>query len=139
MKVAVASADGTAVSQHFGQSRCFIVFDVTDGKITGREVRDNTFTPHARGQCHGHGHGHGAEHVHGHGHEGVRGHQAAARALADCQALLCRGMGGRAAADLEAGGIRPVVFVDDLSPEEAVAGLVAGTLKVASTFCRCHG
>ena len=59
-------------------------------------------------------------------------------ALQDCQALLCRGMGGRAATELQANGIRPVVFVDDLSPEEAVAGLLAGTLKAASTFCRCH-
>ena len=132
MKIAVASIDGTSVSQHFGQSRYFIVFDVADGKIAGREVRDNTFTPHAQGQCHGHGHG--AEH----GHHGAHSHAAVVGALQDCQALLCRGMGGRAAAELQANGIRPVVFADDLSPEEAVGGLVAGTLTVASTFCRCH-
>jgi predicted Fe-Mo cluster-binding NifX family protein len=134
MKIAVASIDGTSVSQHFGQSRCFIVFDVADGKVVGREVRDNTFTPHAQGQCQGHGYGHGAEH----GHHGAHSHAAVVGALQDCQTLLCRGMGGRAAAELQANGTQPVVFVDDLSPEEAVAGLVAGTLKVASTFCRCH-
>ncbi len=135
MKIAVASIDGTSVSQHFGQSRFFIVFDVADGKVVGREVRDNTFTPHAQGQCHGHGHEHGAEQGHHEGHS----HAAVVGALQDCQALLCRGMGGRAATELQAGGIRPLVFVDDLSPEEAVSQLVAGTLKAASTFCRCHG
>jgi predicted Fe-Mo cluster-binding NifX family protein len=135
MKVAVASLDGTLVSQHFGQSRCFIVFDLADGKIVGREVRDNSYTSHAQGQCNGHGHG--AEHDHG--HHGGQGHVAVAGALSDCQALLCRGMGGRAAADLQACGVQPVVFIDDLSPEEAVAQLVAKTLKVATSFCRCHG
>jgi predicted Fe-Mo cluster-binding NifX family protein len=134
MKIAVASIDGTSVSQHFGQSRYFIVFDVADGKVVGREVRDNTFTPHAQGQCQGHGHEHGAEH----GHHGAHSHAAVVGALQDCQALLCRGMGGRAATELQASGIRPLVFIDDLSPEQAVAELVAGTLKAASTFCRCH-
>jgi predicted Fe-Mo cluster-binding NifX family protein len=133
MKIAVASPDGTSVSQHFGQSRCFIVFDVAEGKVVGREVRDNTYTSHAQGQCHGH------EHDAGHGHHEGHSHAAVVGALQDCQTLLCRGMGGRAAADLQANGTRPVVFLDDLSPEEAVAGLVAGTLKVASAFCRCHG
>ena len=136
MKIAVASIDGTSVSQHFGQSRCFIVFDVADGKIVGREVRDNTFTPHAQGQCQGHGYGYGRGTEHS--HHGAHSHAAVVGALQDCQALLCRGMGGRAAAELQANGIRPVVFADDVSPEEAVAGLVAGTLTVASTFCRCH-
>jgi len=137
VKIAVASIDGTSVSQHFGQSRCFIVFEVADGKVVGREVRDNTFTVHARGQCHGHGHGHedGAEHgQHGHDHS----HADVVEALEDCEALLCQGMGWRAAEALKEKGVRPVVFTDDLSPEEAVAGLVAGSLTIASGFCRCH-
>jgi predicted Fe-Mo cluster-binding NifX family protein len=134
MKIAVASIDGTNVSEHFGQSRFFIVFDVTeDGKVAGREVRDNTFTPHAQGQCQGHGHGEE------HGHHGAHSHAVVVGALADCRALLCRGMGGRAAAELQANGTQAIVFVDDLSPEDAVAQLLAGTLKVATSFCQCHG
>ena len=47
MKIAVASADGTTLSPHFGRSTCFIVFDTNDGKVIGKEVfpYTNEFDP----------------------------------------------------------------------------------------------
>ena len=53
MRIAVASTDGVSMSPHFGRSRCFVVFTAEDGKITGQEVRDNTYTAHAQGQSSG--------------------------------------------------------------------------------------
>ena len=129
MKIAIASTDGVAVSQHFGRSKCFIVFEVTDGKIAAREVRDNTYTAFAKGECHGEGANHESQ---------PHSHSAVVAALKDCDFLLCRGMGWRAAEELKANGIQPLVVVEDLSPEDAAVGHLAGTLRTSATFCRCH-
>jgi len=128
MKIAVASADGVSVSQHFGRSRCFIVFDVADGKVTGREVRDNTYTAHAKGECK-----EGEPH-----HDQPHSHADVIAAMHDCQVMLCGGMGFRAAQDLQANGIRAIMIDPSLTPDQAVAQLVAGTLKPGAGFCRCH-
>ncbi len=128
MKIAIASTDGTAVSQHFGRSACFIVFEAKDGKIVGREVRGNSFTPHAMGQCSG-GQHHGE---HAHSHAGV------IAGLEDCQALICGGMGRRAAEDLKANGITPVVAPPEMTPEQAAQEFLDGRLKESGGFCRCH-
>lgn len=128
MKVAVASADGVSISQHFGRSRAFIVFDVTDGRARRDEVRDNSYTPHAQGECKE------GEHHHDQPHS----HAAIIGALHDCQVLLCGGMGWRAAEDLHASGIRAVMVDPSLSPEQAVVDLLAGKVKPDQGFCRCH-
>jgi predicted Fe-Mo cluster-binding NifX family protein len=129
MKIAVASSDGVSISQHFGRSRCFIVFEVADGKVAVGEVRGNTCTPHAKGECKE------GEHHHDQPHS----HAEVIAALRDCQVVLCGGMGGRAAEDLQASGIRPVMVDAGLSPSQAAQGFVEGTLKPGSGFCRCHG
>lgn len=129
MKVAVASSDGTSVSRHFGQSACFIVFDVEEGKIKGREVRDNNYTAHAQGDCHGH------EEADQH-----HSHSAVIEALHDCKAILCLGMGWRAAQDLAAHGIKPHVLPSECTPESAVSLFMEGRLVgTENQFCRCHG
>ena len=51
MKIAVASIDGVSISRHFGRSRSFLVFDVEDGETVDQEMRANTFTAHAQGNC----------------------------------------------------------------------------------------
>jgi predicted Fe-Mo cluster-binding NifX family protein len=131
MKIAVAALDANTVSPHFGRSACFIVFEEKEGKIVGREVRDNTYTPHAKGECSGE-HDHDHQHDHSHGHAGILS------ALHDCDIVLCRGMGGRAAEDLKTKGIRALIVAEDASPEEIVKSLLAGTLNVSASFCRCH-
>ncbi len=128
MKVAVASSDGVSISNHFGQSKCFIVFDIEADKIKAREVRENSFTAHALGQCHHDGQGH--QH---HGHSAIVG------ALSDCQVVLCYGMGFRAAQDLQSSGIKPLVLSRVCTPEQAVELFLKGELKEAdSEFCQCH-
>ena len=128
MKIAVASADGVSVSQHFGRSPCFIVFDVADGKVASREVRDNTYTAHAKGECKE------GEHHHDQPHS----HADIVAALRDCQVVLCGGMGWRAAEELQANGIQPVMVDAGLSPNQAAQDFVDGKLKPGSGFCRCH-
>jgi predicted Fe-Mo cluster-binding NifX family protein len=130
MKIAVASTDGVLISQHFGRSKCFIIFEAADGKVTGREVRDNTYTPHALGQCH---EGEGEQH-----HDQPHSHADVIAALHDCQVLLCGGMGWRAAEDLKSNGIQALVIRLPTTPEQAVQRYLDGTLKAASGFCRCH-
>jgi predicted Fe-Mo cluster-binding NifX family protein len=127
MKLAVASEDGVLISHHFGRSRCFLIFEIEDKQIIGRSVRDNSFTAHARGQCQD---GQPREHHHGHG--------AIVEALGDCDAVLCHGMGWRAAEDLKQNGIQAFVIQGDLSPEQAVVEYLAGNLGLAGGFCRCH-
>ena len=128
MKIAVASADGVSISQHFGRSRCFIVFNMAGGKVAGREVRDNTYTAHAKGQCDG------SEHHHDQPHS----HADIIAALHDCQVVLCGGMGLRAAEELQANGIRPVMVDAATTPEQAAQDLLNGKLNSTTGFCRCH-
>jgi predicted Fe-Mo cluster-binding NifX family protein len=129
MKIAVASSDGTHISPHFGRSSHFLVFDVENGKIVGRELRSNTFTAHARGECHGDGpHDHGA-----HSHASI------VEALRDCRAVLCYGMGWRAAEALSQEGIQPYVLGESSTPEGAVALFLEGKLQSAGQgFCQCR-
>jgi len=134
MRIAVPSNDGTGISPHFGRCACFVVFEVADGAITGQRVVENSFTAHARGECHdeGHGHGHEAGHSH-HSHGGIL------EALAGCDAVICRGMGMRAAQDLAANGIKAIPTPFQGTPEEAVLALLAGSLPAGGGFCGCHG
>jgi len=129
MKIAVASADGVSISQHFGRSACFIVFEVKDGKITSRDVRENTYTAFARGKCEDGTTQH---------HDQPHSHAEVVSALRECGVVLCRGMGQRAAAELKANGIQPFVIDSACSPEDAVAAYLGGRLKIAGDFCRCH-
>ena len=131
MKVAVASSDGNQISQHFGRSTCFLVFDVKDGKITGKEVRANTFTAHARGECSGNG-------DHGQHEHGAHSHASIVEALRDCSAVLCYGMGMRASEALSHGGVQPSFLGQPSTPEDAVTLFVQGKLAPGTGGC-CHG
>jgi len=134
MKIAVASADGETISRHFGRSACFLVFEVDGQSIVGKEVRDNTYTAHAKGQCAGGHDDHEQDHHH---HDQPHSHAEIVSALHDCHAVLCHGMGRLAADDLRHAGIEPVLIGFDLTPEEAVKAYLAGQLQSGGTFCRC--
>ena len=120
--------DGKSISHHFGRSQCFIVFEVEGESLGESTVRPNTYTAHAKGECDG-------EHEH---HNQPHSHSNIVAALKDCGAVLCYGMGWRAAEDLKKNEITPFVIDGEVTPEEAVQQFVAGNLKAASGFCRCH-
>lgn len=128
MKIAIASDDGVSLSSHFGRSRCFLVFDIESGKVRGPEVRANRATAFAKGECNG-------QEAQGHTHHS---HGDLVEALRDCGVVLCGGMGWRAAEELQAQGIQPLVVKFPGPAAEAVAAYLAGTLNSAVPFCRCH-
>lgn len=135
MKVAVATDDGVNISQHFGRSAGFVVFDVADSKVEKAEFRTNRHSPHAQGLCdHGQfGHGH-AQGEHGaHGHAGLVG------LLEGCEVVLCGGMGSGAAQALAANGVRPVIVPTPVSAQQAVEQYISGQLQGGGAgFCGCQ-
>jgi predicted Fe-Mo cluster-binding NifX family protein len=128
MKIAVPSIDGKTISEHFGRSSWFIVFETEDGKVRGREIRSNMFTPHALGQCSGDNGHHGGNHS----------HSAVVSALSDCKYLLCRGIGWRAVQDMKSKGIEPFILDRAYLPHEAVTLFLEGKLSSTGEGCRCH-
>ena len=129
MKIAVATENGTSISEHFGRSAGFIIFDISDGKANRLELRENIFTAHSQGRC---GHGHEAD--------GHHSHEAIADALKDCQAVICHGMGQRAFVDLESKGIKAVIISEGLDADLAAQKYAQGGLSAAggSPCCGHH-
>lgn len=129
MKIAVATIDGVSVSQHFGQSKGFVVFDAEGGTLGAREYRTNNHTPHAQGLCN---------------HDGEQQHEAHSHGsilelLQDCGVVLCGGMGAGAAQALRSQGIEPIIFATPFSADEAAAAYLKGTLTSSQTgLCNCH-
>jgi len=124
MKIAAITEDGTTISQHFGRAPYYAVITIEDGRVVGREMREKlghsqfASEPHAEekpGQ------------PHGTGPEAHDRHTRMAQAIADCEALLCRGMGYGAYQSMQARGIRPVV-TDIESIDEAVKAYIEGRI-----------
>ena len=128
MKIAVPTNDGFSISEHFGRSAGFLVFEVQDGRITARETRANTMQ-------HTHGHGDGGHHA---GEGGEHSHAAILSALSGCDVVICAGMGWRAAEALKQGGVGSVIMTEPGPAEEKVSAYLAGKLSSsAPAFCRC--
>lgn len=124
MKIAAITDDGKTISQHFGRAPYYLVMTVEDGQIIARELRDKLGhtnfqnEPHEEeqpGQPHGFGPASHDRHVR------------MAEAIADCEALLCRGMGAGAYYSMEQRGIRPVVTdIEDI--DQAVTAYIKGNI-----------
>ena len=124
MKIAAITDDGNTISQHFGRAKHYLVATVENGEIVGRELREKlghaqfANDPHPvekPGQPHGMD---PASH---------NRHLQMAEAIADCEALLCRGMGMGAYESMKTRGIRPIV-TDIASIDEAVMAYVEGRI-----------
>ena len=124
MRVAVVTDDGKTVSSHFGRATHFLVATVEDGKIIGRELREKV------------GHGrfanepHDAEpsgRPHGMGPHAQARHGQMLEPIADCEALLCGGMGYGAYENVKQRGIRPVV-TDIPDVDQAVLAYAEGRI-----------
>ncbi len=130
MKLACATDDGRSIAAHFGHCDGFLVLEVEDGKVSHREVR------RAAGSC-GDGkgeHGHGERNCHG---KTEHGHQDRMAMLADCEAVICLGMGPRAVAALESSGIRALILSEPMDPEAAALAYYRGDLATRSTTGEC--
>lgn len=124
MKIAAITEDGRTISQHFGRAPQYLVVTVEGGQVVARELRDKLGHANFAQEPHDpetegapHGMGPAAQDRHGR----------MAQAIADCQALLCGGMGQGAYESMQALGIRPIV-TDILSIDEAVRAYVEGKI-----------
>ena len=123
MKIAAVSDDGVTISQHFGRAPLYVVITVEENKVTGKETRDksghHTFAAHhldlAPGERHGYDVGSQVRHAN------------MAETIADCQVLLCGGMGWGAYESLESCKIEPIV-TDVENIDEAIQLYLDGKL-----------
>jgi predicted Fe-Mo cluster-binding NifX family protein len=124
MKIAVITEDGTTISRHFGRAPFYLVATVEDGQIIDRQLRDKV------GHAHFAHEPHPAEppgQLHGTSPAAQGRHALMAEALADCDVLICGGMGYGAYESIRARGIRPIV-TDLESIDEAIMACVEGRL-----------
>ena len=124
MKIAAITEDGKTISQHFGRAPYYLVVTLENGQIVDRQMRDKlghvhfANEPHARAE---------PGQLHGFDPASQNRHTLMAEAIADCQALLCGGMGAGAYDSIRARGITPIV-TDIHSIEEAVRRYSEGTI-----------
>jgi predicted Fe-Mo cluster-binding NifX family protein len=124
MKIAVITDDGETISQHFGRAPYYLVVTVENGEMVARELRDKLGHVHFANQPHSEpepGQGHGMDSA---SHDK---HMQMSDAIADCEALLCRGMGMGAYESMKVRGIRPVV-TDIVGIDAAVMAYVRGDI-----------
>ena len=124
MKIAAITDDGRTISQHFGRAPYYLVATVENGAIVNREMRDKLGHAHFANEPH---EGDQPGQPHGFDAASQSRHVRMAEAIADCQALLCGGMGAGAYQSMAERGIKPVV-TELTSIDEAVMAYVAGHL-----------
>jgi predicted Fe-Mo cluster-binding NifX family protein len=132
MKIAAITDDGKLISQHFGRAPYYLVVTVENGQIVERELRDKLGHTQFANQPHE------AEQpgqLHGMGAASHNKHLMMSEAIADCEALLCGGMGMGAYQSMLARGIKPVV-TDIWDIEQAVMAYVEG--KIVDQVERLH-
>ncbi len=125
MKIALITDDGQTISQHFGRARYYMVATIEDGQVVQREMRDKLGHRHLSSQDQG-------EHQHGERHgfdlASQNRHASMAQAIADCQVIICGGMGAGAYESMRQYNIRPVV-TDLRKIDEALQAYLAGSLQ----------
>ena len=132
MKIAAITDDGRTISQHFGRAPYYLVATVENGAIVNREMRDKLGHAHFANEPH---EGDQPGQPHGFGPAAQNRHVQMAEAIADCQALLCGGMGAGAYQSMVQRGIKPVV-TEIASIDEAVMAYVEG--KIVDRTDRLH-
>lgn len=124
MKIAAITDDGKNISLHFGRAPYYLVVTVEDGMIVNRELRNKMGHTHFANQPHEE---EAPDMPHGMGPDSHNKHLQMAEAIADCEALLCGGMGMGAYQSMQTRGIKPVV-TDIYDIDQAVIAYVNGTI-----------
>ena len=114
MKIAIASDDEKTISSHFGRTRGFVIFEVENANIKGREYRLNDFTGHARNRM-------GIA-------PAVESQVPIIEALADCNAVISHGMGRKIYGYLKQANIEAVI-TDETDVRKALELYIGGNLK----------
>ncbi len=122
-KIAVVTQDNQAVSAHFGMAPFYRVFAIENGQMIGEETRQK---PHHEQHP---DHGSARQHKHG-----ADQHDDMFAPIADCQVLICGGMGAPAYAKAQAAGLAVTLAGGEI--RAAVQAYLAGEL--ASDLRRVH-
>lgn len=153
MKIAVASRDERTVADHVGHCDRFLVYEVSQGTVQGKECRH--LPGAAEHQCGNRALKQSIELSLGVLSGGATqvatetpsvlsklsdcGGSGLAELLSDCQVLICQGMGKGLRGALQGQGIA-VVFTDEAEADAAVAKHLDGTLGTfEETHCDCAG
>jgi predicted Fe-Mo cluster-binding NifX family protein len=118
VKIACVTDDGRTISAHFGRARQYAVLTIEAGRIVAQELRPKT----------AHEHGAPGEPAHTPGAAGQELHARMTEAIADCEAVLTRGMGFGARQALRRAGIVALI-TDETDIEAATLAYAAGTLE----------
>ena len=118
MKIAVVTDDHQTISAHFGRAQFYEVFTIEAGKVTARETISRSFPQLA---ILGADHAPGGEHQHHHDHNAMLA------PIADCSALVTRGMWMGAHTSLKEHCIQPII-TDIREIQAAVDAYIAGTM-----------
>jgi predicted Fe-Mo cluster-binding NifX family protein len=124
IKVAAITDDGITISQHFGRAAYYLVATIENGKIVDRELRSKLGHAHFHNQPHSEGE---PGQPHGLDTASHNKHLQMSDVIADCEALLCRGMGMGAYQSMQTRGVRPVV-TDIAAIDEAVMAYIEGSI-----------
>jgi predicted Fe-Mo cluster-binding NifX family protein len=124
MKIAAVTDDGNTISQHFGRAASYLVVTIENGQIVNRELRNKLGHAHFSSQPHSQAHS--GQH-HGMDAGSHNKHVEMAQAIADCEALLARGMGMGAYESLKVLGIKPIL-TDITEIDQAVSAYIDGTI-----------
>lgn len=118
MKIAFVSDDHKTISAHFGRATYYEVFTLEIGKVTSHETlpKSNPLLIKPGEQIEPMG-----EHPHQHDHNAM------IAPIADCEALLTRGMGRAAHSSLQEHDIQPII-TDIVDIEAAVAAYLSGVI-----------
>lgn len=123
MKIAVITDDGKTISQHFGRALHYQVLTIEEGKVVDREMRDKL----GHSQFSAVGPEEHAHEQHGVDEASHSKHSQMAASIADCQVVVCGGMGMGAYESMRRLNIQPVVTdVQDI--DTAVEAYIAGRL-----------
>jgi predicted Fe-Mo cluster-binding NifX family protein len=141
VKIAAVSNNGKSISAHFGKARYFVVVEVEDGKIVGREVIDRESIPETPGlpqiQSSGRslnvintvsGHDHHDEKHHDGKHEGGVMKRHNLEPITGCKVVLSRGMGNGMLQRLNNNNME-AILTNIVSIDEAVNMYLEGNLQ----------
>jgi predicted Fe-Mo cluster-binding NifX family protein len=105
MKIAFVTDDGVTISQHFGRAAYYSVVEVSEGIVLNQEMRDKL--GHQQFADEGHHQQHGQ--FSGMDPTSQQKHNRMAKAIQDCDVLICGGMGMGAYQSMQTLGITPVI------------------------------
>jgi predicted Fe-Mo cluster-binding NifX family protein len=112
MKIAAVTDDGVTLSEHFGQATRYVVTTVVEGRVVSREERAKPACDHhhnAETESAHHDHPHAETDDGGHLDEGPDLHTRMTDVIADCEAVIARGVPRPMYNHLVGAGIRPLI------------------------------